>query len=136
MHTLVSEPTGWLDSEDKQRWQFFAKSERKLQQEARQLVKSLAATGNIDEVLRRNGKAATALALLHSQGQLIWEDPFRYRLKMARSSKTGETFDSVKEIKQYLFNNRKCRWQKLLAQFGCEEEAQGMQCDHCDNCRH
>lgn len=132
--TLVSEPTGWLDSEDKQRWQFFAESERKLQQEAKQLVKSLSAAGHIDEVLRRNSKAATALALLHSQGQLGWEDPFHYQLSVEPSSKTGKTFDSVKEIKQYLFS-RKCRWQKLLVQFGCETEAQGMQCAHCDNCR-
>ncbi|MEM1254367.1 MAG: ATP-dependent DNA helicase RecQ [Cyanobacteria bacterium P01_H01_bin.21] len=133
--TLVSEPTGWLDSEDKQRWQFFAKSERKLQQEAKRLVKLLPATGNIDEVLQRNRKAAAALALLHSQGRLIWEDPFHYRLKVGRSLKTNKAFDNVKEIKQYLFS-RKCRWQKLLVQFGCEAEAQGMRCGHCDNCRH
>ncbi len=131
--TLVSEPTGWLDSEDKQRWQFFAKSEQKLQQEARQLVKALPAAGHIDEVLRRNGKAATALALLHSQEQLVWEDPFHYRLQTRQSSNAGKTCDSLKEIKQYLFS-RNCRWQTLLMQFGCETEAQSMQCGHCDNC--
>lgn len=133
--TLVSEPTGWLDSEDKQRWKFFAESERKLQQEAKRLVKSLAAVGNIDEVLRQNRKAVTALALLHSQGQLIWDDPFHYRLKMEKSSDHRKTVDNVKEIKQYLFS-RKCRWGKLLMQFGDEVNAQDMQCGHCDNCRH
>ena len=133
--TLVSEPTGWLDSEDKQRWQFFAKSEQKLQQEAKRLVKSLPTTGNIDEVLQRNSKAATALALLHSQGQLSWEDPFNYRLQVEQTSKPGGTSNSVKGIKQYLFS-RNCRWQKLLVQFGCEAEAQNMKCGHCDNCRH
>lgn len=132
--TLVSEPTGWLDSEDKQRWKFFAQSERKLRLEAKRLVKSLSAAGNIDEVLRNNGKAATALALLHSQGQLIWEDPFHYRLQVGHSSQASETFDSVKEIKQYLFN-RKCLWRKLLVQFGCEAEAKDMRCGHCDNCQ-
>ena len=131
--TLVSEPTGWLDSEDKQRWKFFAESERKLRREAKQLVKSLSAAGHIDEVLQRNSKAATALALLHSQGQLVWEDPFHYRLNVRRSSKTGKTYNSLKEIKRYLFS-RNCRWQKLLIQFGCKTEAQGMQCGHCDNC--
>mgnify|MGYP001791816974 FL=1 len=129
----MREPTGWLDSEDKQRWKFFAASERKLRQEAKQLVTSLSAAGNIDDVLQCNRKAATALALLHSQGQLTWDDPFHYRLQVGQAAKTGETFDSVKEMKQYLFN-RKCRWQKLLMQFGCEAEAQGIRCDHCDNC--
>lgn len=132
--TLVSEPTGWLDSEDKQRWQFFAESERKLQQEARRLVRSLSAAGNIDEVLRQDGKAATALALLHSQGQLTWTDPFHYRLKLRQSETMSETCNNVKEMKQYLFS-RKCRWQQLLVQFGCETEAKNMQCGHCDNCR-
>ncbi|MDV3350800.1 ATP-dependent DNA helicase RecQ [Leptothoe sp. LEGE 181152] len=133
--TLVSEPTGWLDSEDKKRWQFFAESARKLQREARQLGKSLAASDHIDEVLRRNGKAATALALLHGQGRLIWQDPFHYQLTVEQSSKADKPVDSVKETKQYLFS-RKCRWQRLLIQFGCEAEAQNMQCGHCDNCRH
>ncbi|MFG6097976.1 ATP-dependent DNA helicase RecQ [Leptothoe sp. ISB3NOV94-8A] len=133
--TLVSEPTGWLDSEDKKRWQFFAESARKLQREAQQLGKSLAASGHIDEVLRRNGKAATALALLHGQGRLIWQDPFHYQLTVEQSSKADKPVDSVKETKQYLFS-RKCRWQRLLIQFGCEAEAQNMQCGHCDNCRH
>ena len=132
--TLVSEPTGWLDSEDKQRWQFFAESERKLQREAKRLVKSLFETGTIDEVLRRNSKAATALALLHGQGRLIWQDPFHYQLTLGQSSKADKPVNSVKEIKHYLFS-RNCRWQKLLVQFGCETEAQGMQCGHCDNCR-
>ena len=133
--TLVSEPTGWLDSEDKQRWKFFAAIERKLRQEAKQLVTSLSAAGNIDDVLQCNRKAATALALLHSQGQLTWDDPFHYRLQVGQVTKTGETFDSVKEMKQYLFN-RKCRWQRLLMQFGCEADAQDMKCGHCDNCLH
>lgn len=133
--TLVSEPTGWLDSEDKKRWQFFAESERKLRREAKQLVKLLSAAGHIDEVLQSNKKSATALALLHSQRQLVWEDPFHYRLMKGKATETGETFDSVKEIKQYLFI-RKCRWQKLLVQFGCGAEAQNMQCGHCDNCGH
>ncbi|MGD1857668.1 MAG: RecQ family ATP-dependent DNA helicase [Leptolyngbyaceae cyanobacterium] len=132
--TLVSEPTGWLDSEDKQRWKFFAESERKLQQEAKRLVTSLSAKGRVDEVLQRNEKAATALALLHSQGRLIWEDPFHYRLTSGRSSGCSETFDSVKEIKHYLFS-RQCRWQTLLIQFGCESEAQSLRCGHCDNCK-
>ncbi|MFG6104286.1 ATP-dependent DNA helicase RecQ [Leptothoe sp. EHU-05/26/07-4] len=133
--TLVSEPTGWLDSEDKKRWQFFAESARKLQREAQQFGKSLAASGHIDEVLRRNGKAATALALLHGQGRLIWQDPFHYQLTVEQSSKADKPVDSVKETKQYIFS-RKCRWQRLLIQFGCEAEAQNMQCGHCDNCRH
>ncbi len=132
--TLVSEPTGWLDAEDKRRWQFFADSERKLQRESKRLVQSLSAAGHIDQVLRRDGKAATALALLHSQGQLIWDDPFHYRLQARPSTHTRETVDNVKDMKHFLFG-RRCRWQQLLVQFGCEAEAQGMQCGHCDNCR-
>lgn len=131
--TLVSEPTGWLDSEDKKRWQFFADSERKLRQDAKQLVRSQPTVGNIDDVLQRNGKAATALALLHSQGRLIWKDPFHYQLTVGQSSKADKSFDNVQEMKQYLFS-RKCRWQKLLMQFGCDAQAKDMQCGHCDNC--
>lgn len=132
--TLVSEPTGWLDSEDKQRWRFFSESKRKLQREAKRLVQSLPVTGDIDEVLGRDKKAATALGLLHSQGRLVWEDPFHYRLQVGTASKKSESLDSAKEIKQYLFS-RTCRWQKLLVQFGCEVKAQGVQCGHCDQCR-
>ncbi|MBT9312135.1 RecQ family ATP-dependent DNA helicase [Leptothoe kymatousa] len=132
--TLVSEPTGWLDSADKKRWQFFSESERKLKQEAQQLIKSLSATGHIDQVLQQNGKAATALALLHSQQKLIWEDPFHYRLTEGTTSKPGKIYNSIQEIKDYLFS-RKCRWQTLLVQFGCTAEANGMQCGHCDTCK-
>ncbi|MEO0433157.1 MAG: ATP-dependent DNA helicase RecQ [Cyanobacteria bacterium J06656_5] len=131
--TLVSEPTGWLDSEDKQRWKFFAESERKLRQEAKRLMKSLPATDNIDNVLGRDGKVATALALLHSQGQLTWNDPFQYQLKSRQRDIASKSFDSIKEINQYLFSH-KCRWKKLLEQFDCESAIQGMPCEHCDNC--
>ena len=49
--TLVSEPTGWLDPEDKQRWRFFSESGRQLQQEAGRLVKRLPQRGHIDRVV-------------------------------------------------------------------------------------
>ncbi|MEO0866878.1 MAG: ATP-dependent DNA helicase RecQ [Cyanobacteria bacterium J06642_11] len=132
--TLVSEPTGWLDPTDKQRWKFFSESEQKLQREAKRLVKSLPAAGHVDEILAQDKKATTALALLHSQGQLQWEDPFHYQLIEGTPKQARATFDNVKEIRRYLFS-RQCRWQKLLIQFGYGVQAQGMQCDHCDNCQ-
>ncbi|BAT53759.1 ATP-dependent DNA helicase RecQ [Nostoc sp. NIES-3756] len=51
--TLVSEPTGWLDSEDKQRQEFFQEKMRSQQQKAQQLIKKLPQQGEINAVTKQ-----------------------------------------------------------------------------------
>jgi ATP-dependent DNA helicase RecQ len=131
--TLVSEPTGWLDPQDKQRWQFFSDQSTQLQLEAQRLVKRLPTEGAVEAVTRQYAKGAIALSLLHSTGQLTWLDPFHYRLHLEAKPSKSPFFNATQEMKAFLFGKR-CRWQMLLQQFGFAAEAQGMRCGHCDNC--
>jgi ATP-dependent DNA helicase RecQ len=136
--TLVSEPTGWLNPEDKQRRQFFMNKLRSQYQDAQQLVKKLPVQGEVATIARQYGNGAIALALLHSAGQLEWEDPFHYRKHGSGKSQTlaqlSTTQEQVhKQMTQYL-TTRECRWQFLLKAFGFTKEAAGFRCGHCDNC--
>ncbi|MEO1351994.1 MAG: hypothetical protein AAFW84_24865 [Cyanobacteria bacterium J06635_15] len=78
--TLVSEPTGWLDPQDQQRWKFFADNSAQLQQEARRLVRKLPKEGSVMEVAKQYEKGAIPLPSLHSTNQHTWLNPFHYRL--------------------------------------------------------
>lgn len=130
---LISEPTGFLDPTDKQRWEFFQNQTRSQFQRARQLAKKLPPQGNILEISRQYKDSSIALALLHSTGQLQWIDPFRYHILSTTPPRTPQT-DATKQMAQYL-NTRQCRWQFLLEAFGFEKEAQGLRCGKCDRCR-
>lgn len=127
---LMSEPTGWLDPEDKQRQQFFEDKVRSQQREAQQLIRKLPATGEVNIVARQFPEGATALSLLHSTNQLEWQDPFHYIIKERSPSQQPTQFDAVKQMNSYL-RTRECRWQFLLRAFGFQEN---MRCGHCDNC--
>ena len=131
--TLVSEPTGWLDPDDKQRSQFFESKTRSLQQKARQLARKIPAQGEVSAISRQYQEAAIALGYLHSIGQLEWQDPFHYRLVRSSSTQKPTSQSGARLMHQYL-HGRQCRWQSLLVQFGFGAEAQGMRCGHCDNC--
>jgi ATP-dependent DNA helicase RecQ len=136
--TLMSEPTGWLNPEDKQRRQFFEDKLRSQYQDAQQLVKKIPSQGEVAAVAKQYKDGAIALALLHSAGQLEWQDPFHYRKLSCGTAQTlaqlSATQDKVhKQMTQYL-NTRECRWQFLLKAFGFTKEAAGFQCQHCDNC--
>ena len=78
--TLVSERTGWLDSSDRQRAQFFEAQTKTLQQKAQTLVGQIPTTGDIREISEQFQHGAISLSWLHSTGQLEWLDPFHYRL--------------------------------------------------------
>ncbi|WP_448565113.1 RecQ family ATP-dependent DNA helicase [Trichothermofontia sp.] len=131
---LMSEPTGWLDPEDKQRQQFFLDRLRSQRQKATHLIGKLPSQGHIQEATRQFPEAAIALATLHSMGQLEWQDPFHYRLQPhARQHQSGMGL-AYTEILRY-FRTRECRWQFLLQAFGSTEMAQTFRCGHCDNCR-
>ncbi len=127
---LVSEPTGLLDPEDKQRSTFFQNQARSQDRCARQLVKHLPKQGSIVSVTQQFKDGAIALSVLHSAGQLEWVDPFHYRIVTAPPQKTDA---SVSDMGAYL-NARGCRWQFLLQAFGFEVEARSMRCGHCDRC--
>ncbi|UBF25842.1 ATP-dependent DNA helicase [Kovacikia minuta CCNUW1] len=133
--TLMSETTGWLDSEDKQRWQFFETQAQKQQQIAQQLAKKLPAEGEVGAIARQYQEGALALSWLHGSGQLRWQDPFHYSLlpKAAKSLLGESNKRAVRQMPQYL-KTRNCRWKFLLTAFGFPDEASDLHCGHCDNC--
>ncbi|HEY9628973.1 MAG TPA: RecQ family ATP-dependent DNA helicase [Coleofasciculaceae cyanobacterium] len=135
--TLVSEPTGWLDSADQQRQQFFQNQMQKQQQIAQKLMRQLPDQGEISAVTRQFKEGAIALSLLHSTGQLEWRDPFHYQIDRAAKSQTACQTQAPQQMVKYL-NSRTCRWGFLLDAFGFSSEAEALQvrgCQHCDRCR-
>lgn len=134
--TLMSEPTGWLNPEDRQRWQFFEEKTRSLSQKAQQLVKKLPTKGTVDEVSKKFPDGALALSILHSSHQLNWLDPFQYTITKAEKNQGSAKLNNsaAEPMKQYLAH-RQCRWQFLLKAFGFTKDAESMRCGHCDNCQ-
>ena len=130
---LVSEPTGLLAPEDKQRWKFFEQKAQQLENAAQQLVHQIPPEGHIDEVKRKVRNSEQALALLHRDGQLRWMDPFTYRLEKGKGHQKEKRVSSIAVMKRYLFT-RRCRWQVLLEEFGFEGKAAKMRCGKCDRC--
>ncbi|MBF2025695.1 MAG: ATP-dependent DNA helicase RecQ [Oscillatoriales cyanobacterium C42_A2020_001] len=131
---LVSERTGWLDPDDRQRWRYFEAQSQKQVRAAKMLIPKLPRQGDVMTVSRQFPEGAIALSLLHSQGCLEWEDPFRYIITGRSPSKlVHSNIQAASAMKQYL-NTRRCRWQFLLSAFGFEAEANQFRCGHCDNC--
>ncbi|MGK7876220.1 MAG: ATP-dependent DNA helicase RecQ [Xenococcaceae cyanobacterium] len=136
--TLISEPTGWLNPEDKQRRQFFANKLEKQYQQAQQIAKKIPPQGEIETIAQQFRGGYIALAILHSAGKLEWQDPFHYRRRgtssgsFARLNAAQQHLE--KQMRHYL-TTRGCRWQFLLDAFGFKREAAGFRCGHCDNCR-
>jgi ATP-dependent DNA helicase RecQ len=131
--TLVSEPTGWLDSGDQQRQQLFTEKMRSQLQTAQQLVKKLPKQGEVNTVTRQFPDAAVALALLHSSGKLHWLDPFHYSIESKVQKQPPTQLHAAQQIHRYL-TTKQCRWQFLLNSFGFTQEAANWRCGHCDNC--
>ncbi|MEN8447476.1 MAG: RecQ family zinc-binding domain-containing protein [Cyanobacteria bacterium J06555_13] len=130
---LVSEPTGFFSPEDKQRWKFFEQKAQLMERTAIQLIRKIPERGSIDDVTAQFKEGAQALALLHRNGQLFWEDPFTYRLHKNRKIRQDNHPSASAIMKGYLFT-KKCRWQVLLQAFGFKQEAKGMKCGTCDRC--
>ncbi|NER78337.1 MAG: ATP-dependent DNA helicase RecQ [Leptolyngbya sp. SIO1D8] len=134
--SLVSERTGFLDPTDRQRSRFFRNQVRQLQQKATQIATHIPREGTIQAVQQKYKEGAIALAYLHSQGQLEWQDPFRYRLRRRKPLSTCSREESGKTMTRFL-HGKDCRWQLILEQFGFRKDAQQLaRCGHCDNCRH
>ncbi|MEO1621931.1 MAG: ATP-dependent DNA helicase RecQ [Cyanobacteria bacterium J06632_3] len=132
--SLVSEPTGLLAPEDKQRWQFFENKAQQSQKAALQIVKKIPQQGRVEDVRRQFKEGEQSLALLHRNGQLKWIDPFTYQIQTSQAGKAQTQVSSVQVMRRYLFTKR-CRWQVLLEEFGFGQEAKSMRCGTCDRCR-
>lgn len=136
--TLISEPTGLLNPEDKQRNQFFISKLQKQYQKAQAIAKKIPSQGNLANIDREFKDGKIAVALLHSIGQLEWIDPFNYRRSNTKNSFSFAKLNSIQksaiaQTTQFL-NTKKCRWQFLLNAFGFKKEAAKFNCGHCDNC--
>ena len=135
--TLISEPTGWLNPEDKQRSQFFQRRLEQQYRQAQQLVQQLPPQGAIATIVEQFPQAEIALGILHSLGIVLWQDPFHFRkrptkitLKRLKTALPRE----ARQMQQYL-QTKHCRWQYLLQAFGFNLEARGFKCDRCDRCQ-
>jgi ATP-dependent DNA helicase RecQ len=127
---IASEPTGWIESSDRQRWQYFAQQQQTLQARALNLVGQLPLRGNVDELRREHPTIALALALLQTQGKLVWHDPFEFEI-LGPLTKTP-TRRSMPNMPDYL-KAPGCRWRFLLEAFGVELAADWA-CGQCDRC--
>lgn len=137
--SLISEPTGLLDPDDRQRRHYFQAQVRNQQRIAQQLIHRIPTQGEIGAITRQFKEGEMVLALLHSTGQLEWLDPFHYQIHrptQVRSSPRTTSPVRTQSIAQYL-TTRKCRWQFLLHAFGFSEEAAALSqgCGHCDRCQ-
>jgi ATP-dependent DNA helicase RecQ len=128
---LASEPTGLLDPTDRQRREGFLKKMRSQSQLAQTLAKQLPKEGYLPDIIKQEPQAEMALAVLHTQGQLVWVDPFHYRLEATHRTFTESSPQT--SIEAYL-SERGCRWRFLLGAFGFGREAQGLRCGGCDRC--
>ncbi len=134
--TLISEPTGLLDPQDKQRRQFFETQTQKQYRTAQELVRKLPLQGEIFAVSKQFPGSAIALSLLHQVGCLAWTDPFHYALQTgARSPKFNQSNTAAAQQMTDYLHTKACRWQFLLNAFGFTREAQSFRCGHCDNCQ-
>ena len=137
MLTLVSEPTGWLNPEDRQRSQFF---NRKLQQQFRhtqRLIEQLPNEGKIASIREQFPQGEIVLSILHSLGLISWQDPFSYRKhssKLISDNLLDRQNYYQQQMQQYL-RTKQCRWQYLLNAFGFGKARQRIKCGSCDNCQ-
>ena len=134
--TLVSEPTGLLDPEDKQRSQFFSRKLEQQHRQAQQLIKQIPSRGNVTTVKEQFPEGEIALGILHSLGWLYWQDPFNYQMRSPKATLNNLSTSQKRRqnrMQQYL-RTKDCRWQYLLYAFGFRQEARGFSCGTCDNC--
>ncbi|MGF1538990.1 MAG: RecQ family ATP-dependent DNA helicase [Pleurocapsa sp.] len=135
--TLISEPTGWLNPEDRQRSQFFTNQLQKQYRQAQALARQIPATGNIETISNNFPHGAIALGVLQSLGLIYWQDPFHYCKQSNSTSLRDLTLTQQvwqRQMQQYL-RTKQCRWQFLLSAFGTSDRPANFRCGNCDNCR-
>ncbi len=131
---LASEPTGLLDPSDRQRQRQFQQQQLTQQRQAQRLIQRLPAQGNIQDLGQEVPGSEMALALLHQQGALTWQDPFHYRLSKTLALQSPVSHSGMADIGAYLAT-RTCRWQFLLHAFGFSAGGSIQNCGHCDRCQ-
>jgi ATP-dependent DNA helicase RecQ len=124
--TLIS---NWLDSSDRDRWNFFEQQARSQAQTAEKLAHKIPKQGKVEAIARQFPQGALVLSLLHSTEQLIWTDPFSYEIQLR--NKTKVQLNSIQPMNAFL-KTRDCRWQALLKAFGFDQD---LKCGTCDRCR-
>lgn len=137
--TLMSEASGWLNPEDKNRREYFLNQQIKLYQQAERFLKEIPTEGNIEELSKKfnNPNYQLYLSILNSSQQLRWIDPYHYRLT---PSKTHESIELLinrqkkltRQTHKYLIT-KTCRWGFLLSAFGFSPST-NFRCGKCDNC--
>lgn len=132
--TLISEPTGWLYPDDKQRRKFFTNQLRSQYQQAQKIAQKIPHRGDVATVTKQFPDGAIALAILHSAKQLNWVDPFHYQRISSNKENGLNTQQQVQAQMTKFLNTKECRWQFLLQAFGFTQDANGFRCDRCDNC--
>ncbi len=136
--TLISEPTGFLNPEDRQLRQFFLQKLEKEYQKALQISAQIPPHGNLDLLKRKYADCQLYLAILNSAKQLIWPDPFSYQFIAKTSPKSVKyLMDRQRKLdrqtRDYL-KTKQCRWGFLLTAFGFNKN-RNFRCGHCDNCQ-
>ncbi len=132
--TLISEKTGWLNPEDKQRSQYFLQRQIKQYQQALRLITQLPQQGSIENLHRDK---QLYLSILHFSKQLHWLDPFHYQIipknpQGAIASLCDQQKKLVQLTQEYM-TTKKCRWAFLLKAFGFAP-GENFRCGKCDNC--
>lgn len=137
--TLISEPTGWLNPEDRQQSQGLLNKLNRQFQQAEKMAFQLPLKGEVEAVKNEFMNGELTLAMLASMGKLIWLDPFNFQREKNIISDDFKSLilrqkNAVKEMNLFL-NTKKCRWQFLLNAFGFSQEAVNFRCGKCDNCQ-
>lgn len=133
--TLISETTGLLNPEDKQRGQHFWQMQIKQYQQALRLINQLPPQGNIENLPK---DSQLYLSILHFSRQLHWLDPFHYQIipknpENAIASLCQQQKKLIQLTQKYM-TTKNCRWAFLLKAFGFSP-ADNFRCGKCDNCQ-
>lgn len=138
--TLISEASGWLNPEDKQRREYFLNQQIKLYQQAEEFLKQIPIKGNIEELSRKfnNPNYQLYLSILNSSEQLQWIDTSQYQLTPKKTHQSIQSLINQQkkltyQTHQYLIT-KTCRWHFLLSAFGFSPST-NFRCGRCDNCK-
>jgi ATP-dependent DNA helicase RecQ len=135
---LMSEASGWLNPEDKQRRNYFLGQQIKIYRSAQQFVTQIPARGNIKQLFSQDDRQIQLyLAVLHSCQQLQWLDPDNYQLTLNQPQKAIQgLIIRQKRLTQQTYKyltSKNCRWHFLLWAFNFSPPQQ-FRCGKCDNC--
>ncbi|VEP16008.1 ATP-dependent DNA helicase RecQ [Hyella patelloides LEGE 07179] len=131
---LISEPTGWLDNEDKQRSQFFTNQLAKQSKQAKKVFEILPSQGNILDIIKEIPDSELALGILQNLDLIQWQDIFNYQKKSSNKNiNSVSTSQQTKQMQQFL-QTKQCRWQYILSAFSFIKEAKDFKCSKCDRC--